>query len=143
VLLSGGQRIDLQSFENGIVTCPPAGCDADHTNRRVQACAAGMRCKFKTLAPTALHVTPVSAIVPAADRVVPVMRFSPTFLTPVLIAGAAAAAIAAATPAAASPLSCTDIGLATQCGSPGNSQITANTPPIQQQPTVIIIHRHR
>jgi hypothetical protein len=55
-------------------------------------------------------------------------------LTPLLVAAAAAATIAAAPLAAASQLSCIDAGSATQCGSPGNVQITANTPPVQFQP---------
>jgi hypothetical protein len=45
--------------------------------------------------------------------------------------------------AAAAPLSCTDVGSATQCVSPGNSEITANAPVVQQQPQLIIIHRDR
>jgi hypothetical protein len=51
-------------------------------------------------------------------------------------------AVAAAPLAAASQLTCTDVGSATQCVSPGNSQITASTPPVQQQPQIIIIHRN-
>ena len=64
-------------------------------------------------------------------------------IIPFLIAGGAAAAIAAAPQAAADQLSCTDVGNATQCASPGNSQITANAPVVQQPPQVIIIHRNR
>jgi hypothetical protein len=62
---------------------------------------------------------------------------------PFLIAGGAAAAIAVAPSASADQLSCTDVGNATQCSSPGNSQITANAPVVQQPPQVIIIHRNR
>ena len=71
------------------------------------------------------------------------MHFTARFLTPLLVAGGAAAAIAVAPMAAASPLTCIDLGSATQCVSPGNSQITANAPQIQQQPQIIIIHRNR
>lgn len=71
------------------------------------------------------------------------MRFVTRYLTPVALAGGAALAIAVAPTAAASPLSCTDVGSATQCVSPGNSQITANAPVVQQQPQLIIIHRNR
>jgi hypothetical protein len=45
--------------------------------------------------------------------------------------------------AAASPLSCTDLGSATQCVSPGNSQIVATPPVVQQPPQIIIVHRGR
>ena len=71
------------------------------------------------------------------------MRFAARYLTPMALAGGAAVAIAVAPTAAASPLSCTDVGSATQCVSPGNSQITANAPVVQQQPQLIIIHRNR
>ncbi len=64
-------------------------------------------------------------------------------LTPLALAGGAALAVALAPAATAAPLSCTDVGSATQCVSPGNSQITANAPVIQQQPQLIIIHRDR
>jgi hypothetical protein len=64
-------------------------------------------------------------------------------LSPLLATGALAVAIAAAPLAAASPLNCTDIGSATQCASPGNSQITVAPPPVSQQPQYIIIHRGR
>jgi hypothetical protein len=70
------------------------------------------------------------------------VRFTASHLAPLLVAGAAAAAIVVAPMAAASPLTCVDVGSATQCGSPGNSQITANVPPVQQQPQIIIIHRN-
>lgn len=63
-------------------------------------------------------------------------------VAPFVVAGAAAAAIAAAPFAAASPLSCTDLGPATSCSSPGNSQIVATPPVVQQQPQIIIIHRN-
>jgi hypothetical protein len=62
------------------------------------------------------------------------MRTTLSYLTPLLVAAAAAATIAAAPVAVAAPLSCIDVGSATQCGSPGNVQITANTPPVQYQP---------
>ncbi|MET0704565.1 MAG: hypothetical protein ABWY93_33375 [Mycobacterium sp.] len=70
------------------------------------------------------------------------MHLTPKYLTPLFIAGTAAIAIAAAPMANAAPQSCVDSGFATQCGSPGNNQITASTPRFQQ-PTVIIIRRHR
>ncbi|MCW2687358.1 MAG: hypothetical protein JWR37_2248 [Mycobacterium sp.] len=51
------------------------------------------------------------------------------------MAGAAAAApTGPSSVAAPASLSCIDAGQATQCGSPGNVQITANTPPVQYQP---------
>jgi len=71
------------------------------------------------------------------------MRLLARYLTPMALAGGAALAVAVAPTAAASPLSCTDVGSATQCVSPGNSQITANAPVVQQQPQLIIIHRNR
>jgi hypothetical protein len=70
------------------------------------------------------------------------MHLSARSLLPLLVAGGAAAAIAAAPSATASPLSCTDVGSAMQCVSPGNSQITATPPVVQQQPQIIIIHRN-
>ena len=70
------------------------------------------------------------------------MHFTARYLTLLAIAGGAALAIAAAPTAAASQLTCTDVGTATQCVSPGNSQITATTPQAQQQPQIIIIHRN-
>lgn len=45
-----------------------------------------------------------------------------------------AIALGAAGSAVAAPLTCVDGGSATQCGSPGNVQITTNTPPVQFQP---------
>jgi hypothetical protein len=56
----------------------------------------------------------------------------------------AAAALGMAGTVAAAPLSCIDAGSATQCGSPGNVQITANTPPVQYQPLYpyFIMGRH-
>ena len=69
------------------------------------------------------------------------MRFM-AYLTPLLVAGAAATAIAAAPAAVANTLTCTDVDLATQFVTPGNSQITAAAPPVQQQPQIIIIHRN-
>lgn len=71
------------------------------------------------------------------------MRFMARYSFPLLAAGGAAVAIAVAPAAAAGQLTCTDVGSATQCVTPGNSQITANTPPVQQQPQIIIIHRGR
>ena len=71
------------------------------------------------------------------------MHFTARYLTPLIVAGGAAVAIAAAPMAAASPLSCTDLGSATQCVSPGNSQIVATPPVVQQPPQIIIIHRNR
>jgi hypothetical protein len=71
------------------------------------------------------------------------MHFTARYLTPLALAGGAALAIAVAPMAAASPLTCTDVGSATQCVSPGNSQITANVPFVQQPPQIIIIHRNR
>lgn len=71
------------------------------------------------------------------------MRFTSKYTIPLLIAGAAASAIATAPITIAAPQSCVDIGPATQCGSPGNSQITADAPQFRQQQTIIIIHRRR
>ncbi|GLP81201.1 hypothetical protein [Mycobacterium antarcticum] len=71
------------------------------------------------------------------------MHFSVRYLTPLAVAAGAAIAIAAAPTAAASPLTCTDVGSATQCVSLGNSQITANVPVVQRPPQIIIIHRNR
>jgi len=71
------------------------------------------------------------------------MHVTARFLTPLALAGGAALAIAVAPSAAAGQLNCTDVGSATQCVTPGNSQITANAPVIQQQPQIIIIHRDR
>ena len=70
------------------------------------------------------------------------MRITRNHLTPLLVVGAAMVAIAAAPVAAANVLTCTDIGSATQCLSPGNTQITANTPPVQPLPSIVIIHRN-
>jgi hypothetical protein len=70
------------------------------------------------------------------------MNITARRLTPLFAAGAAAAAIVLAPAASASPLTCTDVGSATQCGSPGNSQITANVPEMQYPPQIIIIHRN-
>ena len=71
------------------------------------------------------------------------MHVTARHFVPFLIAGGAAAAIAAAPLASADQLTCTDVGNATQCASPGNSQITANAPVVQQPPQIIIIHRGR
>jgi hypothetical protein len=68
------------------------------------------------------------------------MRFNAKYLTPLALAGTAA--LAAAPTATASPPTCTYSGAATQCETPGNSQITASAPSVQQQPEVIIIHRN-
>ena len=70
------------------------------------------------------------------------MRAIARHLTPLLAAGAAAVAIVAAPAAAATPLSCADVGSATQCKSPGNSQLTAVAPHVQMYPQFIIIHRN-
>ncbi len=70
------------------------------------------------------------------------MHITARYLTPLLVAGGAAVAVIAAPMAAASPLTCTDVGNATQCVSPGNSQIVATAPQVQQQPQIIIIHRN-
>jgi hypothetical protein len=70
------------------------------------------------------------------------MHFTARHLTPFALAAGAALAIVAAPAAAASQLACTDVGSATQCVSPGNSQITANVPVVQQPPQIIIIHRN-
>jgi hypothetical protein len=67
------------------------------------------------------------------------MGFTSKYLAALTIAGAAA--MTAAPMAAASPPNCTDIGSATQCESPGNSQVTAQAPQ-PQQPQIIIIHRN-
>ena len=71
------------------------------------------------------------------------MHVTARLLTPLALAGGAALAVVLAPAATAAQLSCTDVGSATQCVSPGNSQITANAPVIQQQPQLIIIHRDR
>jgi hypothetical protein len=68
------------------------------------------------------------------------MSITSMYLTAATLTGAVA--LAAAPMAAASPPNCTDIGSATQCESPGNSQVTAQRPEIQQQPEIIIIHRN-
>lgn len=47
---------------------------------------------------------------------------------------AAATVLGSGGAAAAAPLTCVDGGSATQCASPGNVQITTNTPPVQFQP---------
>ncbi|MCV7419617.1 hypothetical protein H7K45_03605 [Mycobacterium yunnanensis] len=70
------------------------------------------------------------------------MHVSARLLTPLAVAGGAAVAIALAPAASAGQLECTDLGSATQCVTPGNSQITANAPIVQQQPQIIIIHRN-
>ncbi len=73
------------------------------------------------------------------------MYFTGNIRVPLLVTGAVAAAIAVAPTAAASPQVCTDVGSATQCVSPGNSQITAAPPYVpQEEPLFIIIRRdHR
>jgi hypothetical protein len=68
------------------------------------------------------------------------MRSKVKYLAPLVLAGTAA--LAAAPMATASPPTCTYSGAATQCVTPGNSQITASAPPVQQQPEIIIIHRN-
>jgi hypothetical protein len=72
-----------------------------------------------------------------------IMRITPKYFVPFLIAGATATAIATAPMTVAAPQSCIDVGPATQCVSPGNSQITADAPPIRQDLNIFIIHRHR
>jgi hypothetical protein len=57
------------------------------------------------------------------------MRIRMNYITPLLVAGAAAAAIAAA-PAAASPAACVTAGGPTQCQTPGN--VAINTAPSPQ-----------
>ncbi|MDP9166514.1 MAG: hypothetical protein M3O32_10715 [Actinomycetota bacterium] len=71
------------------------------------------------------------------------MHFTARHLTSLAVAGGAALAIAAAPVAAASQLTCSDVGSATQCVSPGNSQLTATPPVVAQPPQIIIIHRGR
>lgn len=70
------------------------------------------------------------------------MQFSRRYLARLLVVAGAAAGAVAAPSAAASPLTCTDTGSSTQCGSPGNSQIIATPPSVQQPPQIIIIHRN-
>jgi hypothetical protein len=70
------------------------------------------------------------------------MQFTNRYLAPLFVAVGAITAAAAAPSAAAAPLTCTDTGSATQCGSPGNSQIIATPPSVQQPPQIIIIHRN-
>lgn len=71
------------------------------------------------------------------------MHFTASNRMPLLVAGAVAAAIAAAPTAAAAPTTCTDVGSATQCVSPGNSQLTASPPYVpQQEPLFLIIQRN-
>jgi hypothetical protein len=70
------------------------------------------------------------------------------FAITTIAAGAiAAAAVGGAGAAAAAPLSCVDAGYATECGSPGNMQITTTTPPVQYQMQypyfVVDQHNHR
>lgn len=69
------------------------------------------------------------------------MRIKMLHVTPLLLAASAAVVIAAAPAAMAAvpaasgtQISCTGTELATQCSSPGNSQITAKPPQIQQAP---------
>jgi hypothetical protein len=54
------------------------------------------------------------------------MRIGLNFITPLLVAGAAAAAIAAAPVAAADQQSC--VSGSTQCQTPGNVQINTSSP---------------
>ena len=70
------------------------------------------------------------------------MRMTGNHLTPLLVAGAARVVIAPAPVAGADVLTCTDVGSATQCLSPGNTQITADPPPLQPAPSIVIIHRN-
>jgi nicotinamide mononucleotide (NMN) deamidase PncC len=55
-------------------------------------------------------------------------------ISTMVAAAFAATALGTAGAAVATPLTCVDGGSATQCGSPGNVQITTNTPPVQFQP---------
>lgn len=55
-------------------------------------------------------------------------------ISTIVAAAFAATALGTAGTAVAAPLTCVDGGSATQCGSPGNVQITTNTPPVQFQP---------
>ncbi|MCW2649084.1 MAG: hypothetical protein QOE41_2825 [Mycobacterium sp.] len=57
------------------------------------------------------------------------MRIKLNYITPLLVAGAAAAAIAAAPVAAANPQSCVSVGGSKQCQTPGNVQINSSLPP--------------
>lgn len=56
---------------------------------------------------------------------------------------AVAGLLALAPTAGAAPLTCTDLGSATQCVKPGNSQLIATPPVVAQPPQIIIIHRDR
>jgi len=66
------------------------------------------------------------------------MRIKLTYLTPVLVAGAAAVAITAAPIAAAAPTpmqqSCVNSGAGTECQSPGNVEINDSPPPVSYDP---------
>jgi hypothetical protein len=77
------------------------------------------------------------------------MTIKRRYLTPTLLAVAAAASIAAA-PSALAEQSCNYLSAnSTVCQSPGNAQVVSSPPPVQypQYPffgsNVIILHRHR
>jgi hypothetical protein len=69
------------------------------------------------------------------------MGIKMNYITPLLVAGAAAAAIAAAPVAAANPQSCVNSGGSTQCQSPGNVQINT-APPVVSAGVLAISARH-
>jgi hypothetical protein len=62
------------------------------------------------------------------------MRTKPTYLTPILAAGAAAVAIVAAPTAVAVPKVCASNGGATTCQSPANVEITNSSPVVSVHP---------
>jgi hypothetical protein len=63
------------------------------------------------------------------------MGIKMNYITPLLVAGAAAAAIAAAPVAAANPQSCVNSGGSTQCQTPGNVQINTAPPVVSAGPS--------
>jgi hypothetical protein len=72
------------------------------------------------------------------------MRFTSTYITPLLAAGAAAVAIAVAPTAAAAPatasqpstaqMSCGSVGSGSECITPGNAQINDSPPGVDYYP---------
>ena len=71
------------------------------------------------------------------------MRFTSTYITPLLVAGAAAVAIAVAPTAAAAPttsqpstaqMSCGSVGSGSECITPGNAQINDSPPGVDYYP---------